>query len=625
MTPLLVSTLGIIAVFGLYLATISGRQTQQASDFVDGGQALPPWVIIFAGAGISLAGLGLPDHLVLLSTFGLQYNQIAVGLIVVALCAAVTQKRIWLAARLTSLRTLGDLLGDYFGSTTLRIFMLVVLFLFSVPFAAMGLSQAGELVSAASAADIPSGLAIWVIAFALFVSSVIGGWRGIAYFISAQSLLVIVLVLFFGGLTGFTVAKLAFAAGGIGTSGGVLPDKIPGVIQFTAGIGKEPPVGGIWTTFAGLTFALSLGGIAISPGFSFLGITSKPHRGFAFSQVWMIAGITAGALMLIGPVLAAEIASGGSLPAYTARLATIDQMVAVGFVVLLVGSAQIAVAFFAGSGACVCTIELTSRFIVPGMDQRATRFAARVTLALIYAAVAIIASYAPLGATIFSSLTLSLSVQLLPAVLGLCWVRWISRSGVLTGLIVGSLFVVFTESFGLILFERLFVDLPWGRWPLSMHSAGWGLITNFAACLLVSLFTRSDEERDRRDRLHEAFDEGRPTRTVSPATATAKWSLTLLWAFFALGPGAILGNAFFNEPIFAGTVVAPGVPSLLIWQVLFWFIGIFIVWWLAYRGRLSVIDEMPRHRIKLVPDTNPLFEPTTTPWIARLLNRVTGR
>jgi Na+/proline symporter len=625
MTPLLVSTLGIIAVFGLYLATISGRQAQQPCDFVDGGQALPPWVVIFAGAGIALASLGLADHLVLLSTFGLQYNQIAVGLIVVALCAALTQKRIWLAARLTNLRTLGDLLGDYFGSTALRIFMLVVLFLFSIPFAAMCLAQAGALVGAASGSEIPPGLAIWAITFALFVSSVIGGWRGIAYVVAAQSLLVIVLVMFLGGFTGFTVEKLAFAAGGIGTSAGILPDKIPGVIQFTAGIGKAPPIGGTWTAFAGLTFALSLAGIAISPGFSFLGITSKPHRAFAFSQVWMIAGVTAGALMLVGPVLAAEIASGGSLTAFMSRLATVDQMAGVGFAVLLVGSALIAVAFFTGSGACVCTIELTSRYIVPGMDQRTLRFAARVALAAVYAAVAVVASYAPLSATIFSSLTLSLSAQLLPAVLGLCWVRWISRSGVLTGLIVGTLFVVFTESFGLILFERLFVELPWGRWPFSMHSAGWGLIANFTACLLVSLFTRSDAGRDRRDRLHEAFEESEPARLGSPAATTAKWSLTLLWAFFALGPGAILGNTFFSEPIFAGTVVAPGVPSLLIWQVLFWFVGIFIVWWLAYRGRFSVIDDLPRHRIKLVPDTNPLFQPITTPWIARLLNRVTGR
>ncbi|RUX73537.1 hypothetical protein EN990_20850 [Mesorhizobium sp. M7A.F.Ca.US.005.03.1.1] len=625
MTPLLVSVLGIVAVLGLYLATISGRHAQQPGDFVDAGLALPPWVIIFAGAGITLASLSLPDHLLLLATFGLQYNQVAVGLICIALCAAITQKRVWLAARLTSLRTLGDLLGDYFGSTTLRIYLLFVLFLFSVPFAAMCLSQAGALVSGATANDVPSSLAIWSIAFVLFLCSVIGGWRGIAYLVAAQSLLVLALIIFFGGFTGFALHKLAFAANGIGTASGVLPDKIPGVIQFSAGIGKELPAGGLWTTFAGLTFALSLGGIAISPGFSFLGVTSAPRRGLAFGQVWMIAGLAAGALILIGPVLAAEIAASGSLTAFTTRLATLDPMVAVGFTVLLVASGQIAVAFFAGSGASVCTIELTSRYIIPGMDQRSMRFAARVTLALVYGAVAAVASYAPLSATIFSSLTLSLSMQLLPAVLGLCWVRWISRSGVLAGLIVGSLCVVFTESFGLVLFERLFVDLPWGRWPLSVHSAGWGLATNFTACLLVSLFTRSGAERDRRDRLHDAFEESQPARKGSQAATTAKWALTLLWAFFALGPGAILGNTFFSEPIFAGVVVAPGVPSLLIWQVLFWFVGVFIVWWLAYQGRLSVIDQRPRHRIVLVPDVNPLFESVTTPWIARLLDRVTGR
>ena len=43
---------------------------------------------------------------------------------------------------------------------------------------------------------------------------------------------------------------------------------IPGVIQFTAGLGKETPVGGLWTGVMVLTYMFALMGIHSSPAFS---------------------------------------------------------------------------------------------------------------------------------------------------------------------------------------------------------------------------------------------------------------------------------------------------------------------------------------------------------------------
>ncbi len=109
------------------------------------------------------------------------------------------------------------------------------------------------------------------------------------------------------------------------------------------------------------------------------------------------------------------------------------------------------------------------------------------------------------------------------------------------------------------------------------------------------------------------------------AAITARWSLILIWSFLALGPGAILGNTFFSDPIFTDGSITPGLPSLLIWQILFWIIGVVLVWWLAYQGRLSVISATPKPVVDLAPPRNSLFDPTTPPWIARLLGRVVNR
>jgi hypothetical protein len=161
---------------------------------------------------------------------------------------------------------------------------------------------------------------------------------------------------------------------------------------------------------------------------------------------------------------------------------------------------------------------------------------------------------------------------------------------VVAGLIVGSFLVIFTEPPGLVLFDGLFVQLPWGRWPLTIHSAAWGLAFNLATCLVVSLWTRNDMERRHRDQLHDVYLRDHRIAFGGRAARAAKWSLPLLWAFFALGPGAILGNTFFSRPIFIDRNAVLGAPSLWVWQIVFWIAGVLLVWWLAYRVRLSIVE-----------------------------------
>jgi solute:Na+ symporter, SSS family len=632
MTQLLMMVLGIYVAYAIYIATLSARMAVEPGDHLDAGGSLPPWAYIFAGSGVVLGSIGLENHFLLTARFGLQYSHVAIGLVLVALSGALVQKRTWLAARITGHRTAGNLMGEYYGSTTIRIFHLALLFLFAVPFSATALAQAGTLLDHATGGALSRPLTIWVLAFFLFLHSVIGGWRGVVYTVAAQSVLVFALLLFIGAFAGSTL-DLAFLAAPIATPDGMLADAIPGVVQFSSGVGKSLAVGGIWTTAAILSFAVALIGIVLSPGFSFLGITSGTRSGFAVEQVWMTGGLAAGLLLIIAPLIGAEIAA--AAPAgialaspvlvFAERLASNDQFVAICFLVMLVGGAQIVVGFFAGSAASVLTQELVARSMRPDLTQTGRRLASRISLCCIYLAMATAASFAPLASVILGSLALSLSAQLLPAFLGLCWLPWISRSAVLAGLIVGILLVVFTEPFGLILFEGLFLDLPWGRWPLTIHSAAWGLAFNVAACLLVSIFTRSGDERAHRQRLHDEFGANHRAPFGSSSVRGAKWSLTLIWAFLALGPGAILGNNFFSNPVFGAGPAELGVPSLWVWQILFWFVGIMIVWWLAYRGRMSIIEDATVRRVDLSPTDNQSIRPQTPAWIAQALSRIAAR
>ena len=624
MTSLLAIMLAVFAAFTLYIAAQSAKSGDSPAAFVDAGQNLPGWTYIFAGSGALLASVGPYDYLRLLSVYGFQANQLALSLILVALVMALFQKRLWLAARMTGSRSLGEVLGAHYQSTSIRIYVLVVLLLFAVPFAATLLGSAGELLAQASGGALSRAAAISALAAFLFLASALGGWRATIYIIAVLSTVILALLIFSASFAGLVFDGLSVFHKGFSVREGILGSVLPGVIQFSSGIGREVPAGGLWTTTAVLSFALAAAGAALSPSFAFLGLTMKSRAGFAFSQVWIVSGLAAGALLLLGPIVAGEMNAADNFTPLVARFAAYDQLVAACVTVMLLVMLLVAVAFFAASGASVATIELLDRYVVPDLTPRGERLAARVSLAIIYAAIVLLAAFLPALATVLSTLALPLSAQLFAAYLGLCWLRWMSRSAVLVGLAFGILFVVFTEPPGLIVFDGLFVQLPWGRWPLTIHSAAWGLAINVGASLLVAIFTRQDAEREHRNVLHGSFQRDHRIAFGGRAARSAKWSLTLLWVFLALGPGAILGNSFFAHPVFTEADIALGVPSLWVWQAFFWIIGVLLVWWLAYRSRLSTVEGAFRphelRHLRQVPGTRRQLR-----WIALLVTRLTAR
>ena len=69
------------------------------------------------------------------------------------------------------------------------------------------------------------------------------------------------------------------------------------------------------------------------------------------------------------------------------------------------------------------------------------------------------------------------------------------------------------------------------------------------------------------------------------------WILLLLWMFFAVGPGSVLGNWMFGDPGggYEGWIF--GVPSIWAWQVFWWALGVGLVWLLGEKMRMSTISD----------------------------------
>jgi hypothetical protein len=64
------------------------------------------------------------------------------------------------------------------------------------------------------------------------------------------------------------------------------------------------------------------------------------------------------------------------------------------------------------------------------------------------------------------------------------------------------------------------------------------------------------------------------------------WIVTLIWFLFAIGPFCVIGNTIFGDPMQPATWIN-GMPSIWIWQILWWILGIGMMWFLAYKLQMS--------------------------------------
>lgn len=617
MTALLTACLVLAAALALYVAARVARLGGPPEAFLDAGRNLPGWAAAFLMPWLALGGLGLDRHLGLVARYGLQASHVAVGVVLVAMAALLLWNRLWYAARIAGLDTPGEALGRFYGSVALRVIVLALALLFALPFSADLVSSAAMLVEAATMGALPRAAGVWVISFVLAVPAIIGGWRAS---VLTAALLALFLFVLLPGLAAF--AEIVLPGSGFPTipipvAEGILWDRLPGVVRHVAGIGKSVPAEGIFTTVAVSSSALALTGIVFSPAALYLGQTLRAGGGLGVSAVWLTAGLATGLLVLCGPVLAFRMA--GGVTELAAALHEAEPLAGAGFMLLLLLPGLVLAGFLVSGGALVWAREFVLRYLFPRLDARAQRFAARLAVAIACFLMAFMAAFMPLVSAVLASAALPLAVQLLPALLGLAFFRWVGRGAVLAGLTLGCLIVAFTEPPGLILFEGLFVELPWGRWPLGIHSAAWGLAFNLLLVLLSSAVTQRAPDRLDRDRLHDALFGATGLKVGGRGLL---WALVLIWGFLAYGPGAILGNFFFSDPIFApGPAVALGIPSLWVWQILFWLLGVVLVWWLAYRLRLGRTSAGSVRPIAL--GQPPALRPPD--WLAAGIARVAGR
>lgn len=624
----------LYAIFCIYRSARSAPSAATASEHFIAGRELGSFVFIFAATAASFSGWTFLGHPGLIYTDGFPYAFTSLYAITIPLAGLLFFRRQWLLGKRFGYVTPGEMLSDYFGGRVVQLLTLAVALCVAIPFLGLQLFASGFLLNALSDGLIPIGLGAVVMAGLLLVYVSLGGLRGVAHVAVLQAVLLILGLIIIGVLALAEIGGWARLLEGIAALAGTDTIRtpqgfshylaVPDVVQLVAS--GPQAIGGPWTAAMIFAYTGALIGIQCSPTFSMWAMASKDPRPFAAQQVWMSAFLIGLILIvfsavqgfaghflgadadfaqrfpqltrnLLGPMLQGQGAAGDLMQAPGRQLALVPLLIElivatapwlVGFLAICGLSAMhsTAASYMSTTGSMIAR-DLVLRHLRPGASEPTQILFGRLGSALVLLAALALATRPMATLIAAGSFALAASVQMLPALIALCYAPRLTGPGIVAGVLAGLAAALVTETSG-----AAVGITAWGRWPVTIHSAFWGLAVNVVAAVAVSAVTQSRSGLTRRLGFHDLLR----AHTGLPATrrklAPLAWIIAVVWVFFAIGPGVVIGNTAFGNPNDPASWPL-GLPSIWIWQILWWALGVFMMWFLAYRMELSALPSPP--------------------------------
>ena len=612
---------------------IKGAMTAKtASDYFIAGRRLSLWVFVLAATATSFSGWTFMGHPGLVYRDGFQYAYASFYTITIPFTGVMFLKRQWMLGKRFGYVTPGEMLSDYFQGDAIRILTVIVALLFSIPYLGVQLGASGFLFSVLTDDLVSQNVGMWILSLVVLIYVASGGLRAVAYVDTLQCILLALGII----VTGIIAINLAGGWGALNAGfaelgkqpelgrWGATPDghnayfAIPGVIQFTAGLGKETPTGGLWTGIMCLTYMFALMGIQSAPAFTMWAFGNTNPKPFAPQQVWASSfciglilffftafqGMGAHLLganpavneagLVLNEVLPGEAIAGkpdSLVPYYFNQIADAAPWLVGLLAVCALAAMQSTGAAYMSTAGGMLTRDLYKRYLNPTAGHVTQKFFGRMGVAFIVIAALLVATFSRDALVLLGGLAVAFGFQMWPSLAAVCWFPWITRQGATWGLAIGLLAVIFTETFGQTIAGAVGIELPWGRWPWTIHSAGWGIIFNLAVCIIISAMTQNEAEQSHRMKYHSFLREHAGLSADKKKLVPIAWAITLAWMFFGIGPGAVIGNTIFGDPAAGVEGWTFGIPSIWAWQILFWILGVFMMWFLAYKMEMSTMPD----------------------------------
>jgi solute:Na+ symporter, SSS family len=523
--------------------------------------------------------------------------------------------------------TPGEMLSHYFRSDAIRILVVIVAFFFSIPYLGVQLRASGFLFNVLTDGMVGVEAGMWLLSLVVFIYVASGGLRAVAYVDTMQCILLALGIIMIGLITVHFVGGWSQLNAGIAALAQSDPIRtpaghshylaIPGSIQMVSS--GPSAVGGAWTGMMILTYMFALMGIQSSPAFSMWAFSNLNPRPFAPQQVWA-SSFGIGLILMVftaiqgigGHFLGADLrfmseypdlvnnvmqeglqgkdlmdseGQQGMLVPQLIRLLADAAPWLVGLLsVCALAAMQSTGAAYMSTAGGMLTRDLLKRFVAPRATHAQQKLMGRVAVAVIVLGALVVATTSKDALVLLGGLAVAYGLQMWPALIAVCWWPWLTRQGVISGLIAGLVAVTLTESIG-----QAF-GVPWGRWPLTIHSAGWGIFFNLLITVTVSALTQNNADRAHRMTFHSFLREHAALPTSKRRLIPWAWAFTIAWFFMAVGPGAVIGNTVFGRPEDSGSWLF-GIPSIWAWQLLWWGIGVGLIGFLAYKMELSTVPD----------------------------------
>ncbi len=603
-----------------------------ASDYFIAGRKISLWVFVLAATATSFSGWTFMGHPGLLYRDGFQYAYASFYAITIPFTGVIFLKRQWMLGKRFGFVTPGEMFSAYFKSDAIRLLVVLVALIFSIPYLGLQLRASGFLFNVLTDGWLGVEVGMWVLSLVVFIYVASGGLRAVAYVDTMQAILLALGIIAIGIIAVYYVGGWERLNEGIAALAQFdtkrTPDgyshyvAIPGVIQMVSA--GPSATGGAWTGVMILTYMFALMGIQSAPAFSMWAFSNHSPKPFAPQQVWA-SSFGIGIILMVftamqglgGHFLGADSAFAAAHPELVnpvileglQKLGVNDIMQSPGKQGMLVPQlihlmadaapwlvgllSVCALAAMQSTGAAymstaggMLTRDILKRFLLPNASHGVQKMWGRIGVAIIVLAALVVATTSTDALVLLGGLAVAYGFQMWPALIAICWWPWLTRAGITWGLVAGLIAVTLTESIG----QAWFGIEAWGRWPLTIHSAGWGILFNLGTAIVVSFFTQNPEDTEHRMTYHRFLREHASLPAGKKSLVPVAWIITLVWFFFGIGPGAVIGNTIFGDPNDASTWIF-GMPSIWAWQLLWWAIGVFMMWFLAYKMEMSTVPE----------------------------------
>ena len=611
--------------FCLYTGFRNEKKIITPVEFFLFSRQLPSWAYFALITSVIFSGLIFFFQPSLIFLNGLPFSVTSLFVITIPLVGVIFSKRQWLLSKKYGYLTPAEMVSDYFRSDILRILIVLIALGFSIPFIAMQLSFGGLLLNILSDDILGIGSASILIGAVVCVYLSTGGIRSLIIIDSIQFLLIIFGIFCIGfiaydlvggwGLLNESLSRVANIKENLFNIKESYSSylSIPGTIETVNLLNDELPYNGIWTSSMILTFVLALSGVQLAPNVSMITYASKDPGYFATQQIWFSAfligflliffvnGIGLGSSLLGANNVINE--SGNNVSNILPPNIYPDNFMSlVPNIINLVG--EYSFIFFGILGLCaiaaiqsmasliltssaIVTRDVVKRFFVKNLTNRMEIFSSRILIMFIFIISLILSLLAQGNIFDLASFSLAIACQMFVPLAAICYFSWFTKQGIAFGIVIGIAAIIFTDGIGQNLFGEI---IPWSKWPLTIHSSAWGLFFNIIGAIVISFITQEIKETKIKKRIHEFIDEHKNYSLTRRSLKPSAWIILVVWLFFAFGPGLMIGNELFGNPINVESW-SFGMPSVWVWQIIFWGIGILLVWFLAVKMEMSTSFE----------------------------------